>query len=307
MAAKTRYSSVIGLCLIALLASGQTRWDNLLTPSDTLNSVRLRNTILIESTLATATLSGLYVLWYADYPQSSFHFVNDNRDWLQMDKFGHAMSAYYVGVKGIELMKWTGMEKKKALWYGGLQGWAFLLAVEVFDGFSEQWGFSPGDFYANTLGAGLAIGQEALWDEQRILMKFSFSGSPYRKENPNVLGTSLWQSWLKDYNGQTYWLSASPGQFMQNSKWPEWLCVSVGHSGMGMATGDPNNQVANSSYNHLHRQRQYLFSLDIDLTKIHVRNRFWRNVLHTINFIKIPMPTFEVQQNGNTQWHWMYF
>jgi len=305
MAAKARYSTLIAILLSSQIFA-QFSWEEFLTPSDTLNRQRLIRTSVAAGTFATLTLTGLYQLWYADYPQSSFQFNNDNRDWLQMDKLGHSLSAYYSGVTMYRTMRWTGMPKEKALWYGGLQGWAFLLAVEVFDGFSEEWGFSTGDFIANSLGSALAIGQEAAWDEQRILMKFSFSGSPYRTENPSLLGENAWQSWLKDYNGQTYWISTSPGSFGWES-WPKWLMLSVGHSGMGMATGDPNEQAMNPRFDHLLRQRQFLFSLDVDLTKIPIKNRFWRNVVHSLNLVKIPFPTFELQQNGSTQWHWMYF
>ena len=41
-----------------------------------------------------ASTIGFYQLWYKDYEQSSFHFFNDNPQWLQMDKFGHAYSTY---------------------------------------------------------------------------------------------------------------------------------------------------------------------------------------------------------------------
>ena len=35
----------------------------------------------------------LYTQWYQDYPQSGFHFFNDNAEWEKMDKFGHAWDA----------------------------------------------------------------------------------------------------------------------------------------------------------------------------------------------------------------------
>src|SRR5690348_7557393 len=38
----------------------------------------------------------LYTQWYKDYPQSSFHFFNDNGEWNQMDKFAHMWDAYSV-------------------------------------------------------------------------------------------------------------------------------------------------------------------------------------------------------------------
>ena len=39
------------------------------------------------------------------YPKSKFHFINDNREWLQMDKFGHAMTSYYTGYLGVKAYK----------------------------------------------------------------------------------------------------------------------------------------------------------------------------------------------------------
>jgi hypothetical protein len=54
--------------------------------SDTVNHNQLHYIIIIESATAVTTLAGLAVLWYAGYPQSSFHFINDNGEWLQMDK-----------------------------------------------------------------------------------------------------------------------------------------------------------------------------------------------------------------------------
>src|SRR5438874_2371911 len=40
------------------------------------------------------TMAGLYSAWYSNYPQTRFHFFNDNAEWLQVDKVGHAYSAY---------------------------------------------------------------------------------------------------------------------------------------------------------------------------------------------------------------------
>ena len=40
------------------------------------------------------TMIALYSTWYKNYPQSHFHFFNDNNEWLQIDKAGHTWSAY---------------------------------------------------------------------------------------------------------------------------------------------------------------------------------------------------------------------
>ena len=87
--------------------------------------------------------------------------------------------------------------KKNQLIYGATLGFVFLTTIEVLDGFSEEWGFSTGDIMANALGTGLLIGQELLWDEQRLQMKFSFMTSEYAANNPDKLGSTPLQQVLK--------------------------------------------------------------------------------------------------------------
>ena len=61
----------------------------------TLNK-RRRNILLIsEASAYTVALVGLNQLWYADYPKSSFHFINDNKEWLHMDKMGHMSASFF--------------------------------------------------------------------------------------------------------------------------------------------------------------------------------------------------------------------
>ena len=72
--------------------------------------------------------------WYANYPRSSFHTFNDNKEWLQVDKVGHSWAAYNTGKASTEMWKWTGMNKKKAAIIGGLSGAAYLTVIEILDG-----------------------------------------------------------------------------------------------------------------------------------------------------------------------------
>ena len=174
-----------------------------------------------EIVLYSSTIYALNDLWYKDFPKSSFHWVNDNLNWLQMDKVGHATTAYQVGMLGKDLMQWGGVGEKKALWYGGLYGSFFLTTIETLDGFSKQWGASWGDLIANTSGTFIFIGQEILWKEQRVQMKYSFKPSKYSKYRPDLLGSNFLQQSLKDYNGQVYWLSFNINAFKKTSL-PDW-------------------------------------------------------------------------------------
>jgi len=261
-----------------------------------------RNILLIsEAAIYTGSLVALNQLWYADYPKSSFHFINDNGEWLQMDKLGHMTTSYYSGVAGIKAYNWTGMKRKNAIWYGGLTGTFFLTIIEVLDGQSEQWGASSGDLIANTTGSLLAIGQALKWNEQRIQLKYSYSPSEWASENTEQLGENHMQRALKDYNGQTYWLSFNLKSLfdIQIPNFPQWLNVAVGHGANAMVS-------AYQKENDSKRRRQFMLSLDVDLTRVKTKSKILNTVLHSFGFIKFPMPALELS-NGKLHAHSIYF
>ena len=86
------------------------------------NNQKLKILLITEGTTYATTLIGLNSLWYKDYPRSSFHFIDDNGEWLQMDKLGHITTSYYMGVSGIKAYQWAGVSEKQAIWYGGFSG-----------------------------------------------------------------------------------------------------------------------------------------------------------------------------------------
>ena len=261
-----------------------------------------RNILLIsEAAVYTVSLVGLNQLWYADYPRSSFHFINDNGEWLQMDKLGHMTTSYYCGVAGIKAYEWTGMKRKNAIWYGGLTGTFFLTVIEVLDGQSEQWGASSGDLIANTTGSLLAIGQALKWNEQRIQLKYSYRPTKWASLNPEQLGNNHMERALKDYNGQTYWLTLNLKSLLQieNPDFPSWLSLALGYGADEMV--NPYHEEADAE-----RYRQFLMSFDVDLNKIKTKSKVLNSVLHTFGFLKFPMPTIELR-NGKLYGHPIYY
>ena len=286
--------------------SQNSQFENLFTPSDSLNSKRQNAVVISEIVLATGTLFGLNQLWYADYPRSAFHFINDNSQWLQMDKAGHVFSSYHLGRLGSEMLAWSGASKKKQLLYGAGLGFAFLTAVEVLDGYSSQWGASSGDVIANASGTALYVSQELIWNEQRITPKFSFHTTKYAPVRPEVLGSSFSEQILKDYNGQTYWLSVNLYSFAKDSKIPKWLNLAFGYGAEGMISGNEQNTNPFLAHNPK-RFRQFYFSLDVDLTKIKTNSPLLKTVFSLLNTIKIPAPTIEIQHSKNVKFHYLYF
>ena len=284
------------LCFTSLVAA-QIQLQNTI---NTLDAKRFKTVIYTEATVATVTLIGLNKLWYSGYSRSKFHFINDNSAWLQMDKMGHFSSAYYMGTLGASTMQWAGAKKKQKLLFGATTGLAFLTIVEVFDGYSSEWGASLGDVVANTLGTSLYISQDLVWQEQRIVPKYSFHTTPFAPQRPAVLGANFVEQMLKDYNGQTYWVSANIKSFFPKTKVPNWLNVAFGYGSEGMLRAYKDTLSDR-------RYRQYYLSLDVDLTKIKTKSKLLKSVFKVFNIIKIPAPTLQYDKHNNFKFRVFYF
>ncbi len=271
--------------------------SNMAQTTDSTAVFKKRKTILFTAQgLAYAgSMSGLYFLWYRPYRTSQFHFFNDNDEWLLVDKAGHALTAYQIGIYTYKWYRWTNISEKRSVWLGGLTGFTYLTTVEIFDGFSDGWGFSYGDMLANTMGAFGFITQQLYWNEQRISLKFSFHRTPYAATNTELLGANLVQESLKDYNGQTYWMSVNINSFTRNKKFIPWLNIALGYGAEGMY-----NAKSSSAY------RQYYLSLDVDWRKIRCKSKFLGHFFNAISFIKIPAPTLFFA-NKKFGIHYLYF
>ena len=287
----------------SLFSQSQSKFNQFLKPSDTLNVSRRNTVIITEASLAAMTLIGLDQLWYADYPRSKFKTINDGGEWLQMDKLGHAFSSYQLGRVGANVLNWSGVRKKDQLLYGSTLGFGFLTAVEIMDGFSEEWGFSWTDMAANAAGTGLFVGQELLWQEQRVLLKYSFHRTRFAKQRPERLGSGWSEEFLKDYNGQTYWLSANINSFLKTDSIPNWLNIAFGYGANGMLSGGAHDPL----FFDQNRTRQYYLSLDIDLSRIKTKSHFLKTIFDVFNVIKVPFPALELNSDGRLKWHYIYF
>lgn len=294
---------VLVIVLLSSISYGQSTFNNFLKPSDTLHKQRRNAVVISQASIASVTLIGLNQLWYADFERSNFRTINDNSEWLQMDKFGHVFSSYQLGRLGAESFNWAGISEKDQLIYGATLGLTFLTAVEVLDGFSQEWGFSWGDMASNAAGTGLYVGQQLLWKEQRISLKYSFSQTNFAQQNPDQLGNGFAEEFLKDYNGQTYWLSFNLNSFLKTDYIPNWLNLAFGYGANGMLTGTSDNL----SFPNQNRYRQYFLSFDIDLTRIKTNSNVLKTIFSVFNTIKVPLPTLEFNGENGLKAHYIYF
>ncbi|MDI9342248.1 MAG: DUF2279 domain-containing protein [Sediminibacterium sp.] len=259
--------------------------------------------------LTGSSLLYLNQVWYQQYNTGSFHWFNDNGEWYGLDKAGHAFTTYQTGRLMMGAFEWAGYSRKQKIGLGGTMGLAYMTVIEVMDGYSRGWGFSWGDMGANAIGTALATGQELAWREQRIQLKFSFWTSGLAKYNPSLLGKSGTEQILKDYNGQTHWLSINPSQFMSTSApFPKWLSIAFGYGAQNMIGARNNPTVLNADGNVLTfpRYQQYYLSLDVQLDRIPTRSRFLKRLFSVIGILKFPAPAIE-WRNGKLKGHYLFF
>jgi hypothetical protein len=264
---------------------------------------RLRGLILAETVVYSATIYGLSKAWYNN-PLTNFHFFNDNHEWLQIDKVGHMLTAYQIARISAQAYRWTGLSDRKAAIYAGITGVLFQTPIEILDGFSPEYGFSAGDMIANITGPALYTSQYLAWGELRIQPKFSFHNTPLAMVRPNLLGSHWNDRWLKDYNGQTYWLSVNPSTFAsRDSKFPKWLNIAVGYGIQDMVAAETSKSIELG----YRPYRQYYLSLDIDFTRIPTRKKALKTLFFLLNTLKMPAPSLEYNGRNGFRFHALYF
>jgi len=283
--------SLIAVSVIAQDYSSEQQVDSLQVPRP--NYRLLHGMFATQTALYAGSLYGLSKTWYKN-PLTRFKIADDTHEWKQIDKIGHLYTSYQISRHTAELYKKTGISKKQAILYGAISGFFFQTPIELLDGFSPDYGFSPGDMTANLIGPVIFVTQYALWDETRIQPKYSFHFTSLASVRPELLGRNPSEQWLKDYNGQTYWFSSSPRSFFPASSWPAWLCISVGYGVQDMVAADSRQSMELGYLPY----RQYYLSLDVDFTKIKTRSRLIKTVAFMLNTLKIPAPAVAFSRKG---------
>lgn len=114
------------------------------------------------------------------------------------------------------------------------------------------------------------------------------------------MGSGIHEQILKDYNGQTYWLSTSTHHIFGNERL-KWLALAGGYGATGM-TGGSSNPLPN----YYNREREFYFGLDVDLSQIPTQKKGIKVLLEILNCIKFPAPTLEFETDGTIQFHYLF-
>jgi hypothetical protein len=296
--------SVILFCLQSIILTAFTQSDTFVSSS--INTKKLIIVAGANAAFYTGSFIALNKAWYADYDKRKFHLFNDNPEWNQMDKAGHVWSTYQVSRLSKEMWQWTGLSSNTSAILGGVSGMVYQSIIEIQDAYSAEWGFSWGDVGANVAGAGLFVLQELSGKGQTVSVKMSYWPRKYSHDlvgrRNQLFGNSLAERILKDYNSQTYWLTANVSSLFRESRLPTWLNIAVGYGAGGMYGGRSNTWIDKDGiahdYTHVRRVRKFYLSPDVDLTRIRTRSKAMKKIFFVLNMVKVPAPALTVSTGG---------
>lgn len=260
-----------------------------------------KKVVILAATTGVVYTAGMAVLahtWYSEFDKEPFHWFNDFHEWKQMDKAGHFYSAFYLTDFGSWSLQSCNVPPRKSDIIASVAGVVMISSIEIFDGFSTAYGASASDLAFNVAGSLFYLGQRALWKQPRLLPKFSFHHTEFSSQRPDVLGKGA-STIIKDYNGQTYWLSADMDKFM---RFPRWLNLAAGYGADNMLYGNDNQNTA-AGYT---AYRQFYLAIDLDLTAIPTRSKFLRGLLRVASCVRLPAPAIEFSR-GKVAFHPFYF
>lgn len=243
----------------------------------------------------------LYQSWYKAYSVGRFHFFDDSREWKGMDKLGHIASASILFDQFADIAGYSGYTKRQANLYALGSSMAFLTAIECMDGFSDGWGFSVADYTANVAGTTLSFLRRSGAGRNWPTVKYSWKPGNLSALRPELLGRSVAERMLKNYNEQTYWLSFPLKMIFPNS--PPWLCIATGYTANGMLGARTNSWTTQAGilndYTDIERYSAFKLSLDIDLLALPLKKKWQRKLVGIVRWIKIPAPGIEIRPIKN--------
>lgn len=288
---RTIFLSLVFLCSSAFVFSQR----DFFSATDSISKPRVIGTSVGIGTFWSGSMIGLSQVWYSEVEKQPWHTFNDSKNWLQMDKVGHFYISHKISQFCRDKYVWAGVDNTTATWIGAGISVGYQTTFEMFDAYSAEWGFSWSDVAANTLGTISYTAQSLIWEEERIIPKFSYSPTEFAAIRPAVLGSTFAESLLKDYNGQTYWLSFSPGTFFKDSPIPKWACISIGYSAHAKLKGDEESYTDVATGINYQAQREFLLSLDIDFSRLPIKRPWLKAVVKQFNYVKIPFPALRLR------------
>lgn len=279
-------------------------------PYKLITSVSKRSLAILITAIYAISLLWLSSIWYNSY--TSFHFFDDLFEWEYLDKLGHFFASFQLG---LYFYKTFGDQQNlnpslRKSWIC-FAGFVLLLPIEILDGFSLNYGASPADLVANWLGSIFCYGYVSYKIITSLAPKFSFHTTTFYLLRPEMLGSSFIQQTLKDYNGQTYWLSVDVNRISNTNLFPKWLSLAVGYGAEGLLGGHDNVWHTDSGetkdYSNVMRTKRIFISIDLNASVLREKNKLFSYLFAPFVLLKFPAPAIEINFEHGIVFHPIYF
>jgi hypothetical protein len=240
--------------------------------------LRLRNALIVGG---GATLIAAY--GKAKWWQSGFGggFKTRNEGWFGRDtefggadKLGHMYFNYGTVRLLTPLFESAGNSREASVSLAGWTAVGIFTGVEVVDGLSRRWNFSPQDALMNLAGAAFGVVLETHPDlDEKFDFRVAYRPSPGSGFNP-----------FGDYSGQRYLLVAKADGFpaLRNRPLLRYMELAVGYGARGF---DPGGE----------RRRDVYVGLSLNLSRV-LADGFYEGRMHSTPFQRGTDRLFELVQ-----------
>lgn len=226
----------------------------------------------------------------------SFHIIEDGKYALYADKAGHFYGTFLTSYILRSSLIECGLDFNWSTVIGTILGLGYTSYVEILDGFSVDWGFSPSDFYADIGGALFFLGYSYLPFMQNFTPKFMYFPPRWFNSYSRVPS----KMFIDDYSAHSFFISVNVYNLLPETfkkYFPSWLELSVGYAVRNLCdpfhyTCDPNISEPISQY--AWGNRKIIIALDYDFVKLFPDGcPFWNWLKQSLNYIKFPSPAIE--------------
>ncbi len=239
-------------------------------------------------------------VWWKPTKVKKFIWRDDWNDVIRADKAGHFYFSYVLSDVYKRIFNWVGFSPKiSSFWGAGISIFYEVGIVELTDGFTTRWGFSPSDAVMDIVGAFFPVAQEYLSSLKMITFKWSYTPSGYTWLDYLRVGSlkdALYKKQFHtDYEGMIFWMSFEFKKLLpQEVKRfiPNFLNLAIGYS-----VKDIN--YAGRGYSEIY------IALDYNLLKVNTGSKFLNGVIRTLNYIHFPAPTLKVKPR--VKFYYLYF
>ncbi|OGU56981.1 MAG: hypothetical protein A2X64_11060 [Ignavibacteria bacterium GWF2_33_9] len=243
----------------------------------------------------------------------TFQIQEDIQYALWVDKFGHFYGGYSTGYLLSEMLQLSGFSWESATWLGGALGFGYQTYIEVLDGMSEGWGFSPSDFYADIAGSAFFVAQYYFPILQNFTPKFTYVNPPWLGEKKRAEA----EIFIDNYSSQIFWMSINVRNLFGGAikeYCPDWLNLAVGYAAYSLAGWDWVNEryrypadISHPVNPDVAGNRKFIVALDYNLVKLLPDGPpFWNWLKQSLNLFKLPSPALEIGFEGKTKFYLIY-